>query len=119
MRSVCLVPRRSDGGRRDEIWAWVKARWEHEQPDIPIYVGHHDEGKFNRSLAVNLAAQEAGEWDNAIISDADSFVGAQQIRDAIVGVQGPCKFWLAYDCFHYLSRSMSDRIMDGFTGYWG
>lgn len=119
MRTVCLVPRRSDGGRRDEIWSWVKARWEAEHPDIAVYEGHHEDGKFNRSLAVNMAAADAGEWDSAVIGDADSFVGAQQIRDAVEGVQGSCKFWLAYDCFHYLSRRMSDRIMEGFTGYWG
>jgi len=121
MNVVCLVPRRSDGGRRDELWLWVKARWEALHPEIPIFEGHDDgAGKFNRSLAINRAAEAAGEWDVAIVSDSDTFVAPEQIDAAIAGATTTgCKFWLAYTSFQYLSRAMSDRVMDGYADYWG
>jgi len=121
MRVVNLVPRRGDGGRRDDVWAWVRNRWETLHPDIDVIEGAETgTGKFNRSAAINDAADKAGDWDAAVISDADSFVGPDQIRMAVANaVTGPCRFWLAYDCFNYLSRHMSDQIMAGFVGYWG
>src|SRR5690606_2080894 len=119
MKVVNLVPRRADGGRRDAIWSFVRDRWEREHPDIPIFEGHDDgPGKFNRSLAVNLAAEQAGEWDVAVISDSDTFVEGTQVQQAIDGSQGACSFWLAYDVYYYLSRRMSDLVMDGYTGSW-
>lgn len=122
MRAVCLVPRRSDGGgRRDALWAFVRARWEREHPDVEIFEGTHDgPGPFNRSLAINRAAALAGDWDVAVISDSDSFADATQVRAAIAGAwTGPCEFWLSYDVFNYLTRKMSDRIMAGYDGWWG
>lgn len=119
-RTVALVPRRSDGGRRDEVWAWVRARWEREHSDIPIFEGHDDgPGKFSRSLAINRAAEAAGDWDAAHVGDADSLVSPAQIRQAFDNaLHSNCEFWLTYDVFFYLRRDMSDQIMSGYTGYW-
>ena len=120
-RAVCLVPRRSDGGRRDEVWAWVRDRWLSTHPDIELFEGHDDgPGPFNRCRAINSAAARAGDWDVAVIADADSFVAGEQVEAAVqAALLGPCRFWLTYDAFHYLTRSMSDRIMAGFDGWWG
>lgn len=116
---MILVPLRADNGRRDKLWAWVADRWRAEHPDWPIHEGHHDEGRFNRSKAINLAAADAGEWDVAVIADSDSFVSAGQAAQAVRGARSsPCGFWLAYDQFNYLSHAMSDRIMDGYLGAW-
>jgi hypothetical protein len=71
MRTVFLVPRRNDNGPRDKLWAYCRARWETYFPDIPIFEGHHDDGPFNRSAAVNRAAKLAGEWDLGIVIDSD------------------------------------------------
>jgi hypothetical protein len=119
MRAVVLVPRRSDGARRDKVWDWVRGRWQREHPSYTIYEGHHTEGKFNRSYAINCAAQAAGEWDVAIIADADTFCGPAQITDAVQGATtSGVEFWLAYDTYAYLSRAMSDQVMTGFLGNW-
>lgn len=118
MRVVVLVPRRADNGRRDQVWQYVKTRWLTEHPDWPIYTGHHDEGPFNRSAAINQAARAAGEWDIAVIADSDSFVGAPQIDAAVKGCADNGQMWLAYDRFCYLNRKMSDSIMQGFQGAW-
>ena len=71
VNTVILVPRRDDNGYRDELWAWTKAWWEREQSHMPIIEGYHTDGLFNRSAAINTAARIAGDWDVAVIIDAD------------------------------------------------
>ena len=60
-RVVFLVPRRADDGHRDELWRYARKRWEALFPEWPVFEGHHDVGPFNRSAAVNLAADLADE----------------------------------------------------------
>jgi hypothetical protein len=86
MKAVFLVPRRNDGGPRDAIWAYCRARWEHYFPDVPVIEGHHDDGPFNRSAAVNAAARLAdadGSWDVGIVIDSDVVLSVSQVREAI------------------------------------
>lgn len=118
MDVAVLVPRRSDGGRRDEVWSWVRQRWATEHPDWPLFEGHHDDGPFNRSAALNQAARDAGDWDVAIIADSDSFVSVQQATDAAAVAHRTGQVTFAYDRFSYLSRRMSDRVMAGYRGDW-
>lgn len=116
---VVLVPRRSDNGRRDQVWSWVKARWQNEHPQWPVIEGDHDgDQPFNRSLAINRAATKAGTWRIAIIADADSFVSAEQIDAAIARCAETGQMTLAYDRFCYLTREMSDAVMGGYRGDW-
>ncbi len=85
MRTVILVPRRANP-ERDVLWAWCKARWEKYHPAWTIYEGHHDDGPFNRSAAINTAARLAdadGRWDYAVVIDADIFLRASQAGDAV------------------------------------
>lgn len=121
MRVVVLVPRRSDGGRRDRVWRWLKARWETEHPDWAVYEGHHENGPFNRAAAINRAAWHAttdGHWDVAYIADSDSFVSATQARQAADGAHETGQMWLAFDQFRYLTHAMSDLVMDDYRGDW-
>lgn len=119
MRVVVLVPRRADGGRRDMVWAYVRARWAEQHPDWPVFEGHHDDGgPFNRSAAVNAAAAAAGAWDVAVIADSDTFVGSDQIASAVESAARSGRITFAYDRFVYLGRKMSDRVMEGFVGNW-
>jgi hypothetical protein len=113
-----LVPRRADGGRRDDLWAWVRERWISEHPNLELTEGHHDDGAFNRSLAINRAAEAAGDFDIAVIADSDSFVGSDQLNAAIDTCLRTGQMVLAYDRFCYLSRAMSDAVMDGYLGDW-
>lgn len=118
MRVVVLVPRRSDGGRRDALWAWVKARWETDKPEYEVFEGHHDDGPFNRSLAINRAAAAAGEFDVAIVADSDSFVGWHQLDAGIARAVETGQLTLPYVFFSYLGRKMSAQVMAGFDGVW-
>ncbi len=118
MKVAVFVPRRADGGRRDQVWAFVRARWESEHPTWAIHEGHHDEGPFNRSAAVNSAATAAGDWDVAVITDSDSFAGVDQVDRCVAQVSRTGRIGFAYDRFCYLNRPGSDLVMDGHRGAW-
>lgn len=112
-----IVPRRTDGGRRDALWSWVKDRWTVLHPEYEILEGHHDDGPFNRSAAINQAVARSAA-DTLVIADSDSFVGPEQIRTAIATASRTGQVTFAYDRYCYLSRAMSDRIMGGYVGGW-
>ena len=61
MRTVILVPYRSDGDRRDQLWDFTRNWLQRHHPDYPIYLGPSPDGPFNRSAAINQAARDAGE----------------------------------------------------------
>lgn len=81
MSTVVLVPRRADHGRRDAIWNTLATRW--RQTRFTFVEGHHYDGPFNRSAALNRAAAGAPAWTTAIIADADSWVHAEQLNAAL------------------------------------
>jgi len=83
MKAVILVPRRDDGGYRDELWTWTRAWWEREQSHMPIIEGYHTDGLFNRSAAINTAARIAGDWDVAVIIDADVICDPGRVKEAV------------------------------------
>lgn len=117
MNVAVLVPRRCDGGRRDQVWAWVKARWEREHPDWPVIEGHHDDGPFNRAAAINRAAQGGG-WDVAIIADSDSFTDADRLRRAADHAAAIGQLVIPFTNFQALTETMTERVMGGYTGDW-
>lgn len=109
-RTVILVPRRADP-ERDKLWAWCKARWEREFPDFPIFEGHHDEGPFNRSAAVNRAAKLAGDWDLGIVIDADIFLPVSQVREAIKRATKTGKVTWAHRRWRGIREDFTKRIV--------
>lgn len=120
MRIAVLVPRRADQARRDRLWEHVAGRWAADHPTWTVVEGL-DPGPtqpFNRSACINAAARAAGEWDVAIIADADSFVGADQSLEAVNVALRTGRITFAYDRFVYLDRDMSDQVMAGYRGNW-
>lgn len=84
-RVVLLVPFGSNDKSRIVIWQYVK-NWLNQTLDYPLYIGNHtpDEPiKYNLSLARNQAAWQAGDWDVAIIHDADTVISAKQIKAGV------------------------------------
>lgn len=81
MKTVVLVPYRSDSDRRDRLWDFTRDWLQRHHHDWPILVGESPDGPFNRSAAINHAAAQA-DWDIAIISDADTVVPPRQLRAA-------------------------------------
>jgi hypothetical protein len=113
-KTVILVPYRSDdGGRRDKLWAHVQKWLIALYPDFPIHLGESPEGPFNRGAAINSAAQEAGDWDVAIIHDADTVVDETQLRRAMARATEIYGTVYPYSTYTYLDRYSTDRLIEG------
>lgn len=118
MNVVCLVPRRADHGRRDQLWDWVRRRWESEHPDIAVVEGHHDEaGLFSVAAARNHAAAAAGDWEIAVVIDSDSYSPPAQILAGIERCRASGQLTLVYDTYRYLSGPASDAVLAGADPY--
>ncbi len=115
MKVRVAVPRRPDGGRRDELWAFCRSWWGERFPDWEI-VCADVEGVFNRGAAINRAAE--GEWDVLVVLDADVVAEAPQVAEAVERAASTGRLTLAYDNYAALDRSMSNRVLSGFNGQW-
>lgn len=118
MREVILVPRRSDGGWRDEVWEFCRAFWEREQSHMPIFEGHHDSGLFNRSAAVNRAAQLAGDWDVAVIIDSDVLCDGERVKAAVELAHESGALVFPHDIRLDLHERGTRQVMSGYQGSW-
>lgn len=113
-----VVPRRADGGRRDELWAWCSDRWFVEHPTFRVVEGHHHGGPFNRSAAINAGVAAAGDFDVLVIADGDVHVAPDQLLAAIEVAERTGQVTFAHDEWRHLTREMSDRILAGHVGPW-
>lgn len=118
MRVVILVPRREGKRDRDDIWVWTRRWWRETFPDWELVEGHHTEGPFNRSAAVNLAAKRAGDWDVAIIIDADVIADAELVRKGVETAAETGQMVLPFDVRRDLSPRGNRLVMTGFRGNW-
>lgn len=96
MNCVVLVPFR--GGtdqRRWQLWDWT-SWWLDRILGWPIVVGDAGGETFSRAASVNAAAAAAGDWDVALIGDADT---VQELEPAVYAAEqvaltdGACKPW--------------------------
>lgn len=111
MRVVFLVPRRDDNGPRDRLWRVCRARWEALFPDWPIVEGYHTEGPWNRSAAINEAARLAGDWDVAVVIDADVMVDRRQAQEAVDTAIRTGKVTFAHHGWRELTEQATQRIL--------
>ena len=117
MNVVVIVPRREDDGHRDRLWAHCRDIW-HQRHGWPIYEGHHQDGPFNRSTAINRAIEDAGEWDVALIIDADVICSPESIAAAVDLADKSDRLVIAHDERIMLTRKGTERVLDGFEGSW-
>lgn len=111
MNIVVLVPYRPDGGHRDHLWNYLqRCYW--KPLGWPIIQGRHNTGPFNRSAAINDAARTAGDWDIAVIADADTWVPPANLKEAIALTTSgllvsalTSVVELSLDCTHALLRN--------------
>lgn len=116
MKTVILVPRRADNGHRDRLWQFAQVHW--ENLGFAIYEGDHTEGPFNRSAAVNRAAELAGTWDSAIIIDSDVLVDLARVKDGMVYSDEMSRIVFPFRTYQALNAGMTEMIMDGYHGSW-
>lgn len=81
MRAVVLVPRRSASAERERLWEHVRAFW--RPSGYPVFEGQAEGEPFNRSAARNDAAAQAGDWEVAILADADTLIPPEQVTAAV------------------------------------
>lgn len=114
MKEVILVPRRDDNGPRDALWdGFVKPWWEREQSHMPIIEGYHVDGLFNRSAAVNRAAELAGDWDVATIIDADVLCDPNRVKEAVALAHKSGSMVLPHTRRRDLSQRVTDLVVRG------
>lgn len=118
MNVVILVPRRPDNGPRDRLWAWCKPRWERFHPDWPIFEGASPPGPFNRSAALNDAARQAGDWDVALLIDADVVANPTAVHDAVDIAANAGRVVVAHNDRVMLNKAGTDKVLAGYDGPW-
>lgn len=103
-----LVPRRNDNGRRDRIWQTIRERvWR----DANVVEGHHTEGPFNRSAALNTAARLAGDWDTAVIADSDSLTIPNQVHAAVTLARQTGRMVIAHSRWVNITLEEQDNFL--------
>lgn len=111
MRVVILVPRRDDNGPRDALWdGTCKPFLERELSACPIFEGYHTDGLFSRSAALNRAAALAGDWDVAVIVDADVFIDPHRVLEAVELAHETGSMVLPHDTRLDLSPGVSRQV---------
>lgn len=110
MRVVLLVPWRTDDGPRASAWNVCRRRWEAQFPDWPIYEGASPDGPFQRAAAINDAAAQAGDWDVAVIIDADVMLPAANVREAVERAYISGKVTWAHRRWRELSKEATERL---------
>ncbi|HVM07201.1 MAG TPA: glycosyltransferase [Acidimicrobiales bacterium] len=117
-RTVVLVPRRAGLADRDRLWEFARSWWANDFPDWAIVEGHHEIGPFNRSKALNDAARSAGDWDVAVLIDADVLAHRDTVRTAVDVAAATNRMVLAYHERIHLSQRGTERVLAGFDGNW-
>lgn len=117
MKARIIVPRLADRGERDRLWAYCRRHWQTELPALEIFEGHHEgDGPFNRSAAINRAAE--GDWDFAVILDSDTILDAEQVIAGIEDAEETGCLVLPYKLRNMLSKAGTRRILGGYRGSW-
>lgn len=118
MRVVILVPRRAGIEDRDRLWTFAHHHWSQLFPTWEIVEGFHDQGPFNRSAAINAAARTAGDWDVAVIIDADVLADRDPVIAAVELAAATGRMVLGYHERISLNPHGTTKVMAGFTGGW-
>jgi hypothetical protein len=118
MKVAILVPYRAGVKDRDELWEFARSWWTNDHPEWSIVEGHHNAGPFNRSAAINRAAEEAGDWDVAVVIDADILCDPHAVRAAVEVAAATDAMVLAGDERVMLTKQGTRKILDGYRGNW-
>ena len=103
---IVIVPYRPDNGHRDTLWNFLKTHyWAHDE----VVVGEHVGGPFNRSKAINQAANR--DWDVAVIADADTWVPRFQLDSAITIAKMTNRLTAAFSMVGELTPGCTQTIL--------
>jgi hypothetical protein len=116
LRVRLILPRRGDEGHRDRVWDFCRRHWQDQRPAWEIVEGEHLDGPFNRSAAINEAAQ--GDWDVAVILDADTILDVEAVDRAIMLAERDWRLVLPFSDRCLLNRRGTQQILNGYCGSW-
>jgi len=108
--AIVIVPYRPDRGHRDELWSFLRDRY-WEQSGYDVVLGEHLDGPFNRSKALNQAADRA--WQYAIIADSDTWVPAANLHRALLTAKISQRLTAAFDSVVEISQLCTRDIVAG------
>ncbi len=117
---VLLAPRRADGGHRDRLWEHTRHFWAELFPEWPIVIGTHPatEGPFNRSAAINRAAELAGNWNVAMVIDCDVLPVREAVLEAVEVARAETRAAAGFDVRLNLNQRGTRMILNGYKGPW-
>lgn len=126
-RVAVLVPRRIGDEHRERAWAHVRHGLHAD--GWRVYQGWHfeHEGPFNRSLAINRAAEAADteaaqrgrpRWEAAVVLDGDTIVASAQIAGAVALAEGTGAIAFGFHRYAALDEAGTRKVLDGFDGDW-
>lgn len=111
-----LVPFRSDGTERHEIFSWLTAFYMHHLPEAQFVVGSDEGYPFSKTSAVNQAAR-AASGDVYVVLDADCLIdpkiiveAAQNIR--IARANDKRRWYVPYRYLWRLTREASAEVLE-------
>ena len=109
MRTVILTPFRSSPVRAP-LWKWVQG-WIGDHYDFPVFAADCDGVPFRSGAARNAAARLAGDWDVALVHDADTIAHPDAVAEAVrLAAESP-RMVVAGDSHMYCDAVSSARIM--------
>jgi hypothetical protein len=108
VKVVILVPWRPGDYRRERNWLCTQRYL--EEYAWPIYLGD-SEGLWARGRAINQAAEDAGDWDVAVICDADTIGEHSTVRQAVLEARARQAGIRPHDRLFMLSPEQSADFM--------
>lgn len=109
MRTVILTPFRGSPARSG-LWDWVQG-WIADHYGFPVFTGDSAGAVFSSAAARNAAAAAAGDWDVALVHDADTIAHPDAVAEAIRLAAGSSRMVVAGDSHMYCDPVSSARIM--------
>jgi hypothetical protein len=81
MRAVILVPYRPTSPRRERLLHYLLPLL--KTAGLPVYLADSGTEPFSSARSFNCAAVQAGQWDYALLNEADTYVDPGDILDAL------------------------------------
>lgn len=115
VRTVVSIPYMSDHGHRDQLFTHLQNNYWNSL-GFELSIGVDDTQPFNRSKAINQSLNT--KWDYAIIADADTWVPAEQLHEALKAAESNALV-AAFNAVVELNRQCTMEILRGQTTFEG
>lgn len=116
-----LVPFRTDGVQRTNVWEWLHAYWENELPGAEIVMGPDEHVPFCKTAAVNKAFR-ASHGDIVVVLDADCYLPGRVVLDCarrirVARRRGRKLWFVPYRHFYRMTESATEDILESDPAY--